>query len=316
MTDEDPPRSLAARAAAELALVRVASHYGGRPEFVLLGGLVPALLCARSGTRHAGTTDVDVQVDLEISAGSVNAARLEQALRKAGFRPDGQYIWRWRSSDGQQSATVRFELLADIDTQRAGEAIKFANCDDLGAANLRGTGFAARDREVRTIVADEHGVQRRAEIYVTGLAGFLLAKTAAAYSRRKPKDWYDIAFVLLNNDYGDPAAAAERVWQVFGASIASAESALRDLDANFAGPSAQGTSAYVDQITLDYPDIDPVTAGGDQVAYRVWFRCQFVRSAPADSARPGCSRAFCGLYRAWDRISDHASALGYVGFAW
>jgi hypothetical protein len=65
MADEDPPRSLAARAAAELALIRIANHYGGRPEFVLLGGLVPDLLCAQSGTRHAGTTDVDVQVDLE-----------------------------------------------------------------------------------------------------------------------------------------------------------------------------------------------------------------------------------------------------------
>ena len=43
-----------------------------------------------------------------------------------------------------------------------------------------------------------------------GSPGFLLAKTAAAYSRRKEKDWYDIAYVLLNNDYGDPVAAARR----------------------------------------------------------------------------------------------------------
>jgi hypothetical protein len=37
------------------------------------------------------------------------------------------------------------------------------------------------------------GVDHTAEINVTGLAGFLLAKAAAARSRRKPKDWYDIA---------------------------------------------------------------------------------------------------------------------------
>jgi hypothetical protein len=281
MADEDPPRSLAARAAAELALVRIAGYHGGRPEFVLLGGLVPALLCAQSGTRHAGTTDVDVQVDLEISAGSVNAGRLERALRSAGFRPGGQYIWRWKSSGGHQGATVKFELLADLDTQRAGETIKFANCDDLGAANLRGTGFAARDREVPTLAADDDGVQRQAEIYVTGLAGFLLAKTAAAYSRRKPKDWYDIAYVLLNSDYGDPAAAAERVWEVFSASIVAAGSALRDLNANFAGPAAQGTSAYVDQITLDYPDIDPTTAAADgQLAVQMF--CNDLLSRLAD----------------------------------
>lgn len=45
---EEPPRSRAARDAAESALVRVVHHYGGTPEFVLLGGLVPEILCAAS----------------------------------------------------------------------------------------------------------------------------------------------------------------------------------------------------------------------------------------------------------------------------
>jgi hypothetical protein len=36
---------------------------------VVLGGLVPELLCTQTGFLHAGTTDVDVQVDLEIDAG-------------------------------------------------------------------------------------------------------------------------------------------------------------------------------------------------------------------------------------------------------
>src|SRR5688572_9136161 len=84
----EPPRSRAARAAAEAALVRVVHHYGSRPEFVVLGGLVPELLCADSAFRHAGTTDVDVQVDLEIAYGGVNSVRLEHALRNAEFEPD------------------------------------------------------------------------------------------------------------------------------------------------------------------------------------------------------------------------------------
>ncbi|KJF18778.1 MULTISPECIES: hypothetical protein [Acidithrix] len=60
MALDDPPRSRAARRAAEEALVRVVHHYGENPEFVLLGGLVPDLLCSKSGVIHAGTTDVDV----------------------------------------------------------------------------------------------------------------------------------------------------------------------------------------------------------------------------------------------------------------
>lgn len=281
MPNEDPPRSLAARAAAELALIRIANHYGERPEFVLLGGLVPALLCAQSGTRHAGTTDVDVQVDLEISAGAVNGMRLEQALRDAGFSPDGQYIWRWRSSDGHQGTTIKFELLADLDSEPAEAIVGFNSCDDLGAVNLRGTGFATRDREIRDIAADDNGNRRRAEIYVTGLAGFLLAKTAAAYSRRKPKDWYDIAYVLINNDYGDPADAGRRTWQVFGEATVTVESALGDLQANFATPDAQGTTAYVNQITLDYPDSDPSAVAADaQIAVQVF--CEYLLSRLAN----------------------------------
>jgi hypothetical protein len=59
---EEEQRSRAARAAAELALVRVVGHYGELPEFVVLGGLVPELLCSGASVAHAGTTDVDVQV--------------------------------------------------------------------------------------------------------------------------------------------------------------------------------------------------------------------------------------------------------------
>jgi hypothetical protein len=77
MNDVEPIRTAAVRRAAELALVRVVHHYGGRPEFVLLGGLVPALLCSNSSKRHAGTSDVDVQVNLEIAGGSRTGARLQ-----------------------------------------------------------------------------------------------------------------------------------------------------------------------------------------------------------------------------------------------
>lgn len=73
MVDELPPRSRAARDAAEKALMRVVHHYGGTPEFVVLGGLVPEMLCTCSEFRHVGTIDVDVQVGLEIACGAVNA---------------------------------------------------------------------------------------------------------------------------------------------------------------------------------------------------------------------------------------------------
>ncbi len=262
---DEAPRSRAARDAAERALVRVVHHYGTRPEFVLLGGLVPELLCAGSGFQHAGTTDVDVQVDLEIACSSVNTFRLEQALRNAEFEPDSERVWRWAAEGSAPRTVVKFELLADLDDVAAEATVTFDGCDQLGAVNLRGTGFASRDIEVRELRARVGGVEQVAEVYVSGLAGFLLAKCAAARSRRKPKDWYDIAFVLLHNFAGGPEEAAQAVLERFGGELGVVRTALDDLLANFGTLHAQGPRAYADQMTIDHPDLDRATLLADAV---------------------------------------------------
>lgn len=211
MNAAEPVRSSEARAAAELALVRVVHHYGEKPGFVLLGGLVPPLLCSNSEFRHAGTTDVDVQVDLEIARG----------------------------------ATVAFD-----------------NCRQLGAVNLRGTGYAARDIQEQTLQARDSGILREVQVNVSGLGGFLMAKAAAANGRNKPKDWYDIAYVLLHNDDG-PSAGAAAVTKAFGSVAVIARTWLLELHANFGDPNSQGTIAYVKQFLLDHPNHDPQELGAD-----------------------------------------------------
>ncbi len=262
MTSADPERSSEARAAAELALLRVVGPYGATPEFVLLGGLVPQLLCSVSPYRHAGTTDVDVQVDLEIASGATNAGRLEQALTEAGFTPDDERVWRWqlRTARGHK-AEIKFELLADLDTEPQGATVMFDGSQRLGAANLRGTGYASKDAHERTLHAVDADVARSAVILVTGVAGFLMAKVAAAAGRRKPRDWYDIAFVLLHNDAESNGADVVRA--PFPNAAADARTWLVDLRANFADLASQGTRAYADQFLLDHPEEDPAQIAAD-----------------------------------------------------
>ncbi|KJF18777.1 hypothetical protein [Acidithrix ferrooxidans] len=115
-------------------------------------------------------------------------SRLEQALSNAEFTPDPQRVWRWQSDADGQKAVVKFELLADLEYAPAGSLVSFDDCKELGAANLRGTGFAARDFLPRTMSAQVGGNKYYVDVKVTGLAGFLLAKIAAAYGRRKEKD--------------------------------------------------------------------------------------------------------------------------------
>lgn len=163
-------------------------------------------------------------------------------------------------------AVVKFELLADLDDSPAGATVRFDGCDDLGAANLRGTRFAARDRVARELAPADADHPHPAQVYVTGLSGFLLAKAAAAHSRRKPKDWYDLAFVLLHNDEGGPTQAADLVKTVFADDLTGdVATALSDMAANFAVPDAQGPEAYAGQLLLDHPDLDPAEVAADAV---------------------------------------------------
>lgn len=262
---EETPRSRAAREAAERALVRVVHHYGSRPEFVVLGGLVPELLCGASGFHHAGTTDVDVQVNLEIECGAVNTQRLERALKNAEFEPDGERAWRWSADVDSVPTVVKFELLADLGSEKSGDTIRFDECDNLGAVNLRGTRFASRDIVVQELHAKIGGKMHVVEVNFIALAGFLMAKMAAAFSRRKPKDWYDIAFVLLHNNEGGPERAAIAVKKRFLGDIDSVRTALDDLLANFKTPDAQGPRAYVEQMRIDHPEMDAKTLAADAI---------------------------------------------------
>lgn len=251
-----PFRSLATREAAEKALVHVVHHYGERPEFVVLGGLIPGLLCTRSNFLHVGTTDVDVQVNLEIACNLVNAVKLEQALKNAGFLPAGDKLWCWVTNATTAEAVVRFELLADLPNKPTERQIKFSQCDSLGAMNLRGTEFASRNVEVQKLRAQLGEDILEVEVNISGLAGFLLTKLVAAHWRHSPKDWYDIAFVLLNNDVGGPIDAAERILDQFtDDDIIMVRSALDDLQCNFEDPRAQGPRAYVQQMQLNHPDM-------------------------------------------------------------
>ena len=113
-------------------------------------------------------------------------------------------------------------------------------------------------------------------------------------SRRKPKDWYDIALVLLNNEYGDALAAAGRVREVLGDPTGTIRTQLQDLQANLADSSAQGTSAYVNQITSDHPR----STRAPQPRMRSW---------PSGCSLTGCS--------AFDAAEDHwpSSAVKNLG---
>ena len=262
----EPIRSRGARDLAQRALVRLVRAYGDVPEFVLLGGLVPDLLCRTATRPHHGTTDVDVQVDLEIQGGSVNSERLERALKDCGFTPDLQRVWRWRDT-AEPGLVVKIEFLADLDDVADHTTVSFDGCESLGAVNLRGTGFAAKDWTLHTVTSTVGERTASVQLRVATLPAYLLAKTHAAQGRNLPKDWYDIAYVLLHNDGGGPSEAAQLTLDRFGNDlVAATETAIGELSANFADGAAQGSVAYAATMVNLYPDLDIDVLANDAVA--------------------------------------------------
>ena len=131
---------------------------------------------------------------------------------------------------------VKVEFLADLEDVPNQTTISFDDCEFFGAVNLRGTGFASQDWEVRTVTADLGQGARSIDLRVATLPAYLLAKVHAARGRGLEKDWYDVAYVLLHNDDGGPDAAAQRVRDRFEAALVGpTETALVELAAPLPG---------------------------------------------------------------------------------
>lgn len=149
MTSEfELERSPAARALAEQALIWLVHELrDAELPIIVIGGLVPEILARDAemdAPAHLGTTDVDILVAFH-AALETDLAPLEAALEQARFDPDPKIAegWRWRAKVGD--VAVKVEFLCDLDTEPAYQAIRLPGCKRVTAANLRGTGFVARD---------------------------------------------------------------------------------------------------------------------------------------------------------------------------
>ena len=124
--------------------------------------------------------------------------------------------------------------LADLRDEPAEATVVFDACENLGALNLRGTGFATRDMEVRELSARVGGVDRSAEVNVSGLAGFLLAKAAAAgVLAALPRD-PDNPWVIAGRKPGAHLTDLQHPWRRIRARAGLGDVRIHDLRHSFA----------------------------------------------------------------------------------
>jgi hypothetical protein len=261
-------RSRETRERAELALVRLLYELHDDDVFlVVLGGLVPELLARDDDLipEHLGTTDVDILLITHIKP-DADLGGVERALRRMNFEPDPtEDGWRWRGP--VEDRQVKLEFLCDLPDHREGEMIRPRGCTNLAAANLRGTGYVARDfvwEELSGTMADGTGVSVRARF--AGLEGYLLSKCVAVRTRAATKDYYDLVYVLLHNRAGGPEQAAQRL---LDGGLADALGALRttflEVKERYATTSDSGPRGYAEQALDVEPEADHSLLRADAV---------------------------------------------------
>jgi len=200
---------------------------------ILIGGLIPSLLVLDPPAQpHLGTGDLDLCLSLAIVTGdTAEYERLEASLTAAGYAPTDLSFW-WRQRDGLH-LQVEFFCAASED-RPAGKMFRPTAAINSTARHNFGPKLTAIaldagdviETDVRKVEVDvdlPHAAGRTKFTFrVTGLLGFLAAKTAALTGRDKPKDAYDIVWILENWP-GGPAAAASAIRNspAFGRSDAS-----------------------------------------------------------------------------------------------
>lgn len=222
---------------------------------ILIGGLVPSLLVLDPPAEpHLGTGDLDLCLSLAIVTGdTAEYERLETALTSAGYQPT-DLSFRWRQQEGLHLEVEFF--CAASDDRPAGKMFRPKATINPTAKHNFGPKLTAIALDAGEVIeADVHEVEvdvdlphaagrTRFTFRVTGLLGFLAAKTAALTGRDKPKDAYDIVWILENWPGGSAAAAAAiRNSPAFGRSDVS--QMLDRLFEEFSGLNRLGPSSFV-----------------------------------------------------------------------
>ena len=186
----------------------------------IIGGVVPSLLVLDPPREaHIGTTDIDICLSLAIIEGdTAEYERIEVCLRKAGYEPTNQ-TFRWKQT-GRLGIFVEF-FCPSGETRPAGKFFRPLAAENGTAKQNFGNTLSALALDAGGVLSEDIvEVVREVDLpngegkidysfRVTNVLGFLIAKIAAMEGRNKPKDAYDIVWILENWNGGPSAVTLE-----------------------------------------------------------------------------------------------------------
>jgi hypothetical protein len=184
-------------------------------EVCIVGGLAPLLLVDQQdvppGDEHIGTNDLDVGLAITL-LDDARYANVATQLRQEGFEPDTNARGNptnqcWKLRDARVTIDL---LIAHNGDEPLPGRIKHLQ-SDLAAYVVPGVALAFD--EVEWIELDGftlRGESARRRVPVCGPGAFVVLKALAFASRARPKDAYDLVY-LLEKWHGGRADIADRL---------------------------------------------------------------------------------------------------------
>lgn len=205
-------------------------------DLVLLGGLVPILICQHPKDQEylprPATLDVDLGVSLGASAGQYGT--ISSDLRTHGFRPSQEFPGRFEKN--QDGITLYIDFLVEQGNQQKGTLM----VDDVPASVMPGVVRALQSaRTVRLNGNDFFGAQQNIHARVCEIGPFLVLKLRAFLNRQQPKDAFDILYTVKYYDKG-PSEALKAFSEEANLNNPAMPEALQALETLFRNESSPG----------------------------------------------------------------------------
>jgi hypothetical protein len=196
----------------ERVLVTLLRGLGPWKESVyLVGGLTPRYLVRKTPPAvppHAGTTDVDIVIDVAILLKTEAYHSLEENLKKMGFErgeneKSQKVSWRWQIKT-ERGAVIVIDLLTDAPDLLGGRVGPLATEGSVSALNIPHSSIVFDMHEVIEVRAEllgDNGVAVE-KVRHADLVSFTCLKALAYDHRAERKDAHDLVYCIENFEGG------------------------------------------------------------------------------------------------------------------
>lgn len=239
--------------ACERALITLLRGFGTlKPTLRLVGGLVPRYLTPEQPPdvpAHAGTSDVDIVLNLQVLAAGDAYRDLAKQLKDWGF---ARYVnangkpssWRWQRQVSAHEY-VMIEFLRDTSEELPGGKVGTVDGEGISALAINHIGIVHdwfAQREITAELLDGGGVATETVRYAD-VTAFLVLKALAFDDRAENKDAADLVHVMRYAGHLEWVAEQFRSRRGEGKHAKAVDSALDALRLRFCG--ADGVEGHL-----------------------------------------------------------------------